>query len=39
MNRDPVFSYNPDLPDYSNVHEATLTYSCNWRGNLDEAWL
>ena len=28
MNRDPVFSYNPGLPDYSNIHEATLTYHC-----------
>jgi hypothetical protein len=28
MNRDPVFSYNPGLADYNNVHEATLTYHC-----------
>ena len=28
MNQDPVFSYNPGLPDYPNVHEATLTYHC-----------
>ena len=28
MNKDPVFSYNPSLPDYSNLHEATLTYHC-----------
>ena len=28
MNEDPVFSFNPDLPDVSNVHEATLTYYC-----------
>jgi len=28
MNRDPVFSYNPELSDYSNIHEATLTYHC-----------
>ena len=28
MNKDPVFSYNPSLPDYSNVHQATLTYHC-----------
>lgn len=29
MNKDPVFSYNPSLPDYNNVHNATLTYHCN----------
>lgn len=34
MNRDPVFSYNPDLPDVSNVHEATLTYQCNVLGDI-----
>ena len=28
MNKDPVFSYNQSLPDYSNVHEGTLTYHC-----------
>lgn len=28
MNSDPVFSYNPELTDYSNIHEATLTYHC-----------
>ncbi len=28
MNSDPVFSYNPGLPDYPNLHEATLTYHC-----------
>jgi hypothetical protein len=28
MNSDPVFSYNPGLADYPNVHEATLTYHC-----------
>jgi len=28
MNRDPVFSYNPSLPNYSNDHVATLTYHC-----------
>jgi hypothetical protein len=30
MNLDPVFSYNKDLPDVSNVHEATLTYICGY---------
>lgn len=29
MNKDPVFSYNPSLSDYSNVHEAKLTYTCS----------
>ncbi|HJZ89159.1 MAG TPA: DUF2330 domain-containing protein [Polyangia bacterium] len=28
MNKDPVFSYNAGLPDYKNVHDATLTYHC-----------
>jgi MYXO-CTERM domain-containing protein len=28
MNKDPVFSYNPSLPDFSSVHQATLTYHC-----------
>lgn len=28
MNRDPVFSYNPGLSDYPNIHQATLTYHC-----------
>jgi hypothetical protein len=39
MNRDPVFSYNPDLPDFSNVHQATLTYHCGFNGNIDDATL
>jgi hypothetical protein len=30
MNKDPVFSYNPSLPDWSNVHEGTLTYHCGY---------
>ncbi len=29
MNKDPVFSYNKSLPDYANLHTATLTYHCN----------
>ncbi|MFO0579294.1 MAG: DUF2330 domain-containing protein [Polyangia bacterium] len=29
MNKDPVFSYNPSLSDYANLHEATLTYNCS----------
>lgn len=28
MTKDPVFSFNPELPDVSNVHEATYTYLC-----------
>jgi hypothetical protein len=28
MNKDPVFSFNPGLPDWSNVHDGTLTYHC-----------
>jgi MYXO-CTERM domain-containing protein len=28
MTKDPVFSFNPDLPDVSNVHSGTLTYYC-----------
>ena len=28
MTRDPVFSFNPDLPDVSNEHEATFEYRC-----------
>jgi hypothetical protein len=28
MNKDPVFSYNPDLPAVDFIHAATLTYHC-----------
>jgi hypothetical protein len=28
MDRDPLFSFNPDLPDVSNVHTATATATC-----------
>lgn len=28
MTRDPVFSFNPDLPDVSNTHTARLIYNC-----------
>ena len=34
MNLDPVFSQNPDLPNVSQAHQATLNFPC--RG---EAWL
>lgn len=30
MTLDPVFDYNKTLPDVSNVHEATLTYLCDY---------
>jgi len=29
MNLDPVFSSNPDLPEVSLIHSATLTYPCS----------
>ena len=28
MTRDPVFSFNPNLPDVSNVHQATFVFDC-----------
>jgi Uncharacterized protein conserved in bacteria (DUF2330) len=28
MTRDPVFSFNPELPDVSNVHQGRLIYYC-----------
>jgi hypothetical protein len=28
MSEDPVFSFNPDLGDYSNEHRGTITYYC-----------
>jgi MYXO-CTERM domain-containing protein len=30
MTKDPVFSFNADLPDVSNIHEATFTYICSF---------
>jgi hypothetical protein len=33
MNKDPVFSFNPKLPDWPNVHEGTLTYHCGFFGS------
>jgi hypothetical protein len=32
MNKDPVFSFNPGLPAYPNVHTGTLTYFCGYLG-------
>jgi hypothetical protein len=37
MNKDPVFSYNPDLPGWPNEHEGTLTYHCGFLGNGNQA--
>jgi hypothetical protein len=37
MDRDPVFSYNPTLPDWPNVHEATLTYHCGFFGRSNQS--
>ena len=28
MSKDPVFSFNPDLPSVSNIHEGRLIYEC-----------
>jgi len=36
MNKDPAFSFNQDLPNVSNVHEASLTYYCG-AGSADRA--
>jgi MYXO-CTERM domain-containing protein len=36
MKRDPVFSFNPDLPDVSNVHDAVLRYYCSLYGDSDQ---
>jgi MYXO-CTERM domain-containing protein len=33
MDADPVFSYNPGLKDYPNVHNGTLTYHCGIFGD------
>jgi hypothetical protein len=33
MVKDPVFSFNPDLPEVSNIHEATGTYYCGLFSN------
>jgi hypothetical protein len=37
MNKDPVFSWNPGLPDYANVHNATLTYHCGYFGRSNQS--
>jgi hypothetical protein len=33
MNKDPVFSFNPGLKDWPNVHNGTLTYHCGFFGD------
>lgn len=35
MTSDPVFSYNPDLPDVSNIHTAKLSFRCGFVGYDD----
>jgi uncharacterized protein (TIGR03382 family) len=37
MTRDPVFSFNPDLPEVSNIHEGRLMYLCGAFGSDDQA--
>src|SRR5205823_7476607 len=37
MNQDPVFSYNPELPDVSNLHQAVETFNCSWVGKAESA--
>lgn len=34
MTRDPVFGFNPDLPDYSNQHDAVFLADCDGIGGL-----
>ncbi len=36
MTRDPVFSYNPDLGDISNIHDARMVYFCGF-GSPDQS--
>jgi MYXO-CTERM domain-containing protein len=36
MTLDPVFSFNPDLPDVDNVHQATLTYYCGYGATAND---
>lgn len=33
MNKDPVFSFNPGLKNWPNVHNGTLTYHCGFFGD------
>ena len=38
MTLDPMFSYNPDLPDVSNVHSADLKTDCADNWEAPEEW-
>lgn len=35
MTRDPIFDFNPDLPDVSNIHNATAVGVCGDEGELE----
>lgn len=35
MTKDPVFSFNPSLPDVDNEHNADFTVLCDGSGNVD----
>ena len=37
MNKDPVFSFNPGLKDWPNVHDGTLTYHCGFFGDRGQS--
>jgi MYXO-CTERM domain-containing protein len=37
MNLDPIFSYRDDLPDVSNVHQATIVRDCGVGGTTSDA--
>jgi len=37
MNKDPVFSFNPGLKDWPNVHNGELTYHCGFFGDKGQA--
>ena len=39
MNKDPAFSFNPELPNLSNVHTATMNVTCNRSGQETSAVL
>jgi len=39
MDRDPLFSFNPNLPDVSNVHRVTATATCKPGTTNDVAWV
>ncbi|MDP3158231.1 MAG: DUF2330 domain-containing protein [Archangium sp.] len=39
MNKDPAFSFNPELPNVSNVHTATMNVTCDRSGQETSALL